>query len=102
MSPVAKFNALLASVTVSMMFLAIAYVAPLLTKTGVDYPAFLSVAALITSAGVYRLLSLAIRWLMDRIEPLRGLILGPYYIHGTWVGWFRGHRGEFRFMVEHF
>ncbi|WP_295749355.1 hypothetical protein [Undibacterium sp.] len=102
MSPTAKFNALLASVTVMLMFFVVAYLAPIMRTAGVDYPALLSIAALVTSAGVYRLLTLGLRWLMERIELLRGLVLGPYYMHGTWVGWFRGHSGELRYMVEHF
>jgi hypothetical protein len=39
---------------------------------------------------------------MERVEPVRALVLGPYYVHGTWIGWFRGHSGELRYMVEHF
>lgn len=102
MSPTAKFNAILASFTVFIMFLLIVYIRPLLVKGGADYPALLSLAALVTSAGLYRLLTLALRWLMERIEYLRQVVLGPNYMHGTWVGWFRGHNGELRYMVEHF
>jgi hypothetical protein len=102
MSPTAKFNALLASTTVFIMFMAVGYVSPFLTHAGVDHPVILSFAALISSAGVYRLLAIALRWLMERFEPLRALVLGPYYMHGTWVGWFRGHAGDLRYMVEHF
>lgn len=102
MSPTAKFNAILASVTVFLMFILVTKVAPYLTKTAGDYPVILPVTALITSAGIYRILALVFRWLMERIEFLRELVLGPYYMNGTWIGWFRGHSGELRYMVEHF
>ncbi len=102
MTPAAKFNALLASATVFVMFFAVAYVAPQLKGADIDSPILVSIGALITSAGIYRLLAIAMRGLMERIEFLRSLVLGPYYVHGTWIGWFRGHSGELRYMVEHF
>jgi hypothetical protein len=101
MPPTARLAALLASVTVLVMFFAIVYGVPLLRDAGVTHPALLSVASLLASAGVYRLLLLAASFAANRIEWIRSLILGPYYMHGTWVGWFRGHTNELRFMVEH-
>lgn len=102
MSPSAKFNALLAGVTVSLMFFLIVYVAPEAARLGAQYSAVLSIAALISSAGIYRLLAIGIRWLMERSDWLSEQILGPYYMHGTWIGWFEGHSNERRYMVEHF
>src|SRR5947208_1333487 len=102
MSPTAKFSAVLVSTTVFVMFLLIAYAGPLLTRGGIDYPIFLAISALVTSAGLYRLLALGLRWLMERWEWLRSVVLGPSYMHGTWIGWFRGHTGELRYMIEHF
>ncbi|WP_416244050.1 hypothetical protein ACLSSQ_05880 [Azospira sp. APE16] len=102
MTPSAKFNALLASVTVTIMFVLVAYVAPEATSLSGVIPFALSFAALISSAGLYRLLSIAIRWLMERWDWLHGVILGPHYVHGTWIGWFDGHSNERRYMVEHF
>jgi hypothetical protein len=102
MSPAAKFNALLASTTVLVMFFLIAYTVPHLQAAGVHYPIFLSIAALVTSAGIYRLFSLSLRWLMERSDLTRALVLGAHYMHGTWIGWFEGHTNERRYMVEHF
>lgn len=84
------------------MFLAIAYVAPRLKQYGIDYPLALSLAALVASAGVYRLLSLSLRWLMVRSTRVNRQVLGAHYMHGTWIGWFEGHSKEKRYMVEHF
>lgn len=102
MSPAAKFNALLSSATVFLMFFAVAYVAPRLEQLGADYPLGLSLAAFLASAGIYRLLSLALRWLMERSTYVSRKVLGAHYMHGTWIGWFEGHSREKRYMVEHF
>lgn len=102
MSPSAKFNTLIAGATVFIMFWLIAYIAPLLKAIGTDSPILLSLGALVSTAGIYTTLSLGIRWSMDRSERVRAAVLGPYYMHGTWIGWFIGHAGDRRLMVEHF
>lgn len=102
MSPSAKFNGLLASATVTIMFFLVIYVTPRLNVLGVDSPLLLTIGALISSAGLYRILSLGMRWLMERWEWLKGIVLGPHYMHGTWIGYFNGHANDKRFMVEHF
>lgn len=102
MTPAAKFNALVASTTVFIMFWLVAYAAPALKHAGIGNPALLSVGALITSAGIYRLLSLGVRWLMERCDFVRSKVLGAHYMHGTWIGYFIGHKGDKRYMIEHF
>jgi len=102
MTPATKFYTLVASTTVFLMFWLVAYVAPKLVAAGAVNPMWLSLGALITSAGLYRLLTLGVQWLMERFDWIRCLVLGPYYMHGTWIGWFVGHGGDKRFMVEHF
>jgi hypothetical protein len=86
MTPSSKFNAMLASVTVLLMFAAILNVAPHLSRIAGIYSALLPVAGLLTSAGLFRFLSVAIRWLMGRSQRVNAWVLGPEYIHGTWVG----------------
>jgi hypothetical protein len=102
MSPVAKFNALLASTTVSIMFIVVVYLAPQVHGAGRYAPVLGLIGGFLLSAGAYSLLSIALRWLMERSHFVRALVLGPSYMHGTWIGWFRGHSGDLRYMVEHF
>lgn len=102
MSPSAQFNAILAGSTVLVMYFLVTYVGPLLKSASSDYPFLLPIAAFLTSVGVYRLLTMGFRWLMERWEWLRKLALGPDYLNGTWIGWFRGHSNEFRYMIEYF
>jgi len=102
MSPAAKFNALLASVVVTAMFVLIARLAPMLSTLGLPYQFTLPLIALLTSAGLYRLLALGVRWLMERSPWVSRKVLGAHYIHGTWIGWFIGRNGDKRFTVEHY
>lgn len=101
-SPAAKFNAILASVVVSFMFLGIAQIAPMLKTLGLPYQFTLPLVGLLTSAGLYRLLALGVRWLMEYSSWVSRKVLGAHYMHGTWIGYFIGHAGDKRFTVEYY
>lgn len=102
MTPTAKLNTAVSSFTVLVMFWAVRYVAPAITTADNQSAIVLAIGGLLTTAGVYRVIFLAIKWTMERSSRVRALMLGPFYMHGTWVGWFVGHAGDRRFMVEHF
>lgn len=102
MTPTAKFNALLSGLTVFLMFWLVTILAPLLKSVPWYSTVMASLAALLSSVGFFRLLSMCLRCLMSKSHKVRKLVLGPYYMHGTWVGWFVGHGGHKRYMVEHF
>lgn len=102
MTPDEKFNAVIAGSTVFVMFWAVAYVAPAVKNWSSEFAVAGSIASLLVSVGLYRLLGLSIRWCAERQEWLKSLVLGNLYVQGTWVGWFRGHNGEMRYMVEYF
>jgi hypothetical protein len=102
MTPSEKFHALLAGTTVFIMFWFVVYVAPLLKSFGAGNLFLLSVSALVVTAGFYRILFIIIRWLMARNTRVRSMVLGSHYLHGTWIGWFVGHAGDKRLMIEHF
>lgn len=102
MSPSTKFNALIASTTVSLMCFWATKITPSVQQIGAEHGWASSVAGLLVSAGVYRFLALGVRWAMERSNLVRSFVLGPHYLHGTWIGWFRGHAGDLRFTVEHY
>lgn len=102
MNPTEKFNTLLVGTTVSIMFLVIVSLSPDLHTAGVRHPILGFIAGLLLSAGAYRLLAIVLRWLMKRSSHTLSLVLGPSYMGGTWIGWFRGHSGELRYMIEYF
>ena len=102
MSPTENFNSLVIGATVSIMFALIVSLAPELRAASARFPALSVIVGFLLSAGTYRLLAIALRWLMRRSHHVLALVLGPSYMRGTWIGWFRGHSGELRSMVEHF
>lgn len=102
MTPAVKFNALLTGFTVFLMYWLVTMLAPLIKTVSWYSTTMISIAALLSSAGFFRLLSLGLSWLMAKSHKIRKFVLGPYYMHGTWVGWFIGHGGDRRYMVEHF
>lgn len=102
MTPSAKFNTLLTGATVFTMYWIVAFVAPFLKDIKWAAAVMLSTVALLTSAGFFRLLTLLLRSFMENSVRIRRFVLGPHYMHGTWVGWFKGHSGDKRYMVEYF
>lgn len=102
MTPAAKFNAILTGLTVFVMFWLVTGLAPLLKGITWYSATMVSIATLLSSAGFFRLLSMGLGWFMSKSHKVRKFVLGPYYMHGTWVGWFIGHGGDKRYMVEHF
>lgn len=102
MTPAAKFNALLTGLTVFVMFWLVTILVPLLRSIPWYSQVMASLATLMGSVGFFRLLSVGLRWWMSKSHNVRKFVLGPYYMHGTWVGWFVGHGGDKRYMVEHF
>jgi hypothetical protein len=102
MKPIEKLNGLAVTITVMLMLPVVGWIVPLAQKQSESHAFLLPVIALLTTAGTYRVLSISIGAVISCDERLRALVLGPSYMHGTWVGWFRGHTGELRFMIEHF
>jgi hypothetical protein len=102
MSPAARLNALLASVTVSMMFglITVAHQAPAVSGKLSTITA--AALGLLLSAGVYRFLALGVGWLLHRSLWVRRLVFGPHFLHGTWIGFFIGYAGDKRFVIEHY
>lgn len=102
MSPAARFNALVASLTVVAMFFAITQLVPYVSGFVTDNREASSLVALLTSVGIYRLLATILAWLLGRLVFVKRLVFGPSFVHGTWVGWFIGHAGDKRHVVDHF
>lgn len=110
MSPAARFHALVSTLTIFVMFWLITYAVPKLLiyanpilTTGGRANALVSGAfTLLGSVGTYRLLAWGLAWLLHRWLKVRSWIFGPSFLHGTWIGFFIGHAGDKRFIVEKF
>lgn len=102
MKPIEKLNSMALGITVIVLLIILKKIVPFLSTQSDTHAYLLPFVAVLTAAGTYRSLVTTISWLISRSERARAFVLGPSYMHGTWVGWFRGHTGELRFMVEHF
>ncbi len=99
MQPVIKLNYYVVSITVTIMFLAVPkasviinthltpeFIAEYGGQTGkTSYTILIGALA---SLAVYKLLLLGLQWTFENIRPLRKRILGPYFVEGTWVGFY--------------
>ena len=54
----------------------------------------------IGSVTAYSWISRGLLVLISHIHPVRRILLGPAFIEGTWVGWFKGHSDKTRYLVE--
>ena len=94
MQATTRFYSLVTGVTVFVMFWVISSVDPLLHNRSGIHPLIASAGALTGSLGVYRLLAVGFSWLLERSLIVRSWVFGPLFLHGTWVGHFRGHSNE--------
>jgi hypothetical protein len=97
MLPVVRLNAIVASLTVSVMYLVLTGLWWLEAKynfreaikpyfdPAVAYLALFTLGA-VGSLGAYKSLASGLRILLENVRPLRRLIMGPLYVEGTWVG----------------
>lgn len=100
MTPEAKFHALVLGFTVSVMFAVLTLVVPWVEHAPALGLYGGTAIALLASGGAYGLLSKGLAFLLGRVRWLKALILGAHYLEGTWVGFFRGHGGHIRYVVE--
>lgn len=100
MGPAARFHGLISSVTILIMFWVVSWANMNLANFTVNYPFLSGLSALVSLVGVYRSLALGISWILHRSIYVRKWIFGAYFLHGTWIGYFIGHAGDKRLIVE--
>jgi hypothetical protein len=105
MDPETRFHQIVVGLTIIVMFISIkaAYSHELLSIVLPEY--FQNVVIegslwLVGSAAVYSSISRGLMVPIRRIQRVRRFLLGPAFIEGTWVGWFKGHSGRTRYLVE--
>jgi hypothetical protein len=106
MTPETRFHSYVLGITVSLMFIVIQLLIPVLQQARhvVALQRFESlfgaVAVFLGSLGAYRLVAVAIKWFLGRSAWLRSKLLGPFYLEGTWVGYFVGKDQNVYLLVE--
>jgi hypothetical protein len=101
MHPAAKFYALVSTARVAAMFFLMAWIVPIIQNLSVFPAAAASIAGVLGSVGIYRLVSQGAEAAIHHIAWLQRWIFGGTYLHGTWVGHFIGRAGDKRYTVEH-
>ncbi len=96
MNPEIKFHSLIISVTTLIVF----YTWAKLTAVVGNHPLLSVVTAGFVTLGLYRSLVLFALSAFRNISIFKKFILGPFYMEGTWVGFFVGHEKKIRYVVE--
>src|SRR5215208_4704616 len=102
MTPETKFHSLVLGLTVTVMLSVILLLVPYIQEATVMQAFLGAVSALLLSSGIYRVIAMGLVELLRRSRWLKSKLLGPYYLEGTWVGYFEGHEGDIRYVVEVF
>ncbi len=102
MKPEHRFHSYVTAATVTVMFLAIQHLTPLLGSPSESLTLLAPVGGLLVSVGVYKLLATLLQAAARRIKLVKRHLLGANYLNGTWVGRFRTRDGEPIYTVEHF
>ena len=108
MSPLTKFNSLVLSVTVFVMFILVPIIHPLIEthftpQWIVDHGGqigtrvFASLIGVLGAFVVYSFLVWLLDFLIGRVRLVKKIVLGPAYVEGTWIGYY-GPQTE-RFLV---
>ncbi len=98
MKPELKFHSACISLSTAIVFL----IWLGLTVTITAYPWLAVVLSALISLGLYRALALVLLSLLRNVRVVKKFILGPYYMEGTWVGFFVGHDDSVRLIIEIF
>lgn len=98
-----RFHLIVSTVTVAAMYGIIIHVLPLAVHalgTSETIPAFAT--TMLGSFAVYKCIAWIARIVLGKWLWLRAKVFGPSFLHGTWIGYFRGHNNDLRYVVEHF
>lgn len=98
MSPEIKFHSFVTSITTLLVFSVWSYMLQQVNA----HPVISVIAAGIFTLGIYRVINTIFLAVFRNFVPLKKFILGASYMEGTWVGFFVGHNGNIRFLVETF
>ncbi|AUL75060.1 hypothetical protein ATS72_015595 [Pseudoalteromonas sp. 13-15] len=95
-----RFYLIVCTITVVSMYLIIVHLVPLVLHTWGTIPKF--VITVTSSLAVFRLIAWGVDIVLRKWVWLRAKVFGPSFLHGTWIGYFRGHNNDLRYVVEHF
>lgn len=100
MHPEARFHSTIVALVVPIMYFSLRALLPHIPPAGASMTFGQSAIALLASLGVYRVLAQIFMAVFRHVPVVKRWILGPYYIEGTWVGYYIGSSGDLGYVVE--
>lgn len=101
MTPEAKFQTVVTSITVSIMYIFITKLLPKLNALD-NFIMGDELVTLLGSIGLYKLLALGVTWIAKKWPWFMKKLLGSYFVGGTWTGYVKTKTGQPRIIVEHY
>src|SRR4051812_2412529 len=98
MTPTVKLNSIAFGTSTAIVFAAWTKVFEL-SQLDITYKVILGG---LISLGLYRLVATGIIYMVKKNNWVKKFFLGPYYLEGTWVGFYIGVSGNERFLIERF
>jgi hypothetical protein len=95
-----RFYFIICTITVVAMYAIIVHLVPLIPLSLGAISKF--IITLLGSLVLYRLIAWGVDIALRKWLWLRAKVFGPSFLHGTWIGYFRGHNNDLRYVVEHF
>lgn len=101
MRPEIRFHSTIVVLTVAVMYLLVTRFAKQVGQTPQSLGLWLVLSAA-SSLGFYRALSIVLAWIIEHSSFAMRLVMGPYYLHGTWIGILWTKTRNPRIVVEHY
>ncbi|MCH7330848.1 hypothetical protein [Acinetobacter modestus] len=103
MNTAGRFYLIVSTITVATMYVIMIHLIPFLHIFLEKWATFSGFAVTVLgSLALYRIIVWGVGFILKKWLWLRAIVFGPAFLHGTWVGYFRGHNNDFRYVIEHF
>lgn len=103
MNTASRFYLIVSTITVATMYVIMIHLIPFLQiifEKWVTFSGF--TVTVLGSLALYRIIAWGLNLILKKWLWLRAVIFGPAFLHGTWIGYFRGHNNDLRYVIEHF
>lgn len=100
-----RFYLIVSTITIAIMYVIMIYLVPFLHRFLEKWDAFSGLSVLVSvlgALGLYRIIGWVVSYILKKWLWLRAKVFGPAFLHGTWIGYFRGHNNDLRYVIEHF
>jgi len=97
-----RFYLIVCTVTITVMYGAFVHLLPLIQTMFAPSWTVILGGTIIASITLYKLIAWAVELILSKWLWFKSRVFGASFMHGTWIGYFRGHDDDLRYIVEHF